>query len=154
MVNNNSFSFVYAEGPESLKEVWKRPSNFLWEAFGASRPPARCLGVAHKRRCFGKPLKGERPRNLWEGWKPPLGGPGRLLPATVPFFGCGEKFLSRCSTGPEENSSRYLASCRCYSTRGCGKAGERLGSTCATDVEGHKRRPPSKVGGLYPEFRV
>ena len=35
-----------------------------------------------------------------------------------------------------------------------GKAGERPGSTCAIDVEGHKRRPPSKVGGLCHEFRV
>ena len=26
-----------------------------------------------------------------------------------------------------------------------GKAGERPGSTCAIDVEGHKHRPPSKV---------
>ena len=24
---------------------------------------------------------------------------------------------------------------------------------CAIDVEGHKRRPPSKVGGLCHEFR-
>ena len=56
--------------------------------------------------------------------------------------------------GPEENSSRYLASRGCYSTPGCGKAGERPGSTCAIDVEGHKRRPPSKVGGLCHEFRA
>ena len=28
------------------------------------------------------------------------------------------------------------------------------GSTCTIDVEGHKRRPPSKVGGLCHEFRV
>ena len=34
----------------------------------------------------------------------------------------------------------------CYSTPGCGNAGERAASTCAIDVEGHKRRPPSKVG--------
>ena len=46
---------------------------------------------------------------------------------------------------PEENSSRYLASRGCYSTPGCGQAGERAGSTCTIDVEGHKRRPPSKV---------
>ena len=38
-------------------------------------------------------------------------------------------------------------------TPGCGKAGERAGSTCPIDVEGHKRRPPSKVGGLCHEFR-
>ena len=31
---------------------------------------------------------------------------------------------------------------------------ERPGSTCAIDVEGHKRRPPSKVGGLCRESRV
>ena len=48
----------------------------------------------------------------------------------------------------------YLASRGCYSTPGCGKAGKRPGSTCAIDVEGHKRRPPSKVGGLCHEFRV
>ena len=39
-------------------------------------------------------------------------------------------------------------------TPGCGKAGERAGSTCAIDVKGHKRRPPSKVGGLCHEYRV
>ena len=43
---------------------------------------------------------------------------------------------------------------RCYSTPGCGTAGERAGSTCAIDVEGLKRRPPLKVGGLCHEFRV
>ena len=58
------------------------------------------------------------------------------------------------STGLEENSSRYLASRGCYSTPGCGKAGERAGSTCAINVEGLKRRPPSKVSGLCHEFRV
>ena len=47
-----------------------------------------------------------------------------------------------------ENSSRYLASRGCYHTPGCRKAGERAGSTCAIDVEGFKRRRPSKVGGL------
>ena len=36
----------------------------------------------------------------------------------------------------------------------CGKAGERAGSTCAIDVEGLKRRPSSKVGGLCHQFRV
>ena len=36
------------------------------------------------------------------------------------------------SAGPEEN--------------GCGEAGERPGSTCAIEVEGLKRRPPT-VGG-------
>ena len=38
-------------------------------------------------------------------------------------------------------------------SRGCCST-ERPGSTCASDVEGHKRRPPSKVGGLCHEFRV
>ena len=33
--------------------------------------------------------------------------------------------------GPVLNSSRYLASRGCYSTPGCGKAGERAGTTCA-----------------------
>ena len=37
---------------------------------------------------------------------------------------------------------------------GCGKAGQRPGPTCAINVEGLKRRPPSKVGGLCHEFRV
>ena len=32
--------------------------------------------------------------------------------------------------------------------------GERAGSTCTIDVEGRKRRSPSKVGGLCHEFRV
>ena len=29
LVNNNTFSFVYAEGPDSLKEVWRKPRNLL-----------------------------------------------------------------------------------------------------------------------------
>ena len=37
MVNNNTFSFVYAEGPESLKEVWRRPSNLLLRMSKAER---------------------------------------------------------------------------------------------------------------------
>ena len=37
---------------------------------------------------------------------------------------------------------------------GCEKAGERAGSTCAIDVEGFKRRPPSKVDGLCHESGV
>ena len=35
-----------------------------------------------------------------------------------------------------------------------GRQASRPGSTCTIDVEGHKRRPPSKVGGLCHEFRV
>ena len=50
--------------------------------------------------------------------------------------------------GPPALRTTYLASRGCYSTPGCGKAGER-----AIDVEGHTRRPPSKVGGLCHEFR-
>ena len=42
----------------------------------------------------------------------------------------------------------------CYSTAECGKAGKRAGTTCAIDVEGFKRRAPSKVGGLCHEGRV
>ena len=41
----------------------------------------------------------------------------------------------------------------CYSPHGCGEAGERLGSLCAIEVEGRKRRPPTEVGGLGLEFR-
>ena len=32
--------------------------------------------------------------------------------------------------------------------------GERIGSLCAMEVEGLKRRPPTEVGGLGFEFRV
>ena len=37
---------------------------------------------------------------------------------------------------------------------GCGEAGERIGSLCAIEVEGLKRRPPTEVGGLGLESRV
>ena len=43
---------------------------------------------------------------------------------------------------------------RCYSPHGCGKAGKRIGSLCAIEVEGLKRRPPTQVGGLSLEFRA
>ena len=85
-------------------------------------------------RLFGRPL--EALAGFWRPLQGP-GGPWRPLD-------CG---------GPGQNTSRYLASRRCYSTPGCRKAGERPGSTCAIDVDGHKRRPPSKVGGLCHEFR-
>ena len=62
--------------------------------------------------------------------------------------------LKGTNTGPEENSSKYLAFRGCYSTPGCGKAGERIGSTCSVDVERLKRRPPSKVGGSWHEFGI
>ena len=48
----------------------------------------------------------------------------------------------------------WKASRGCCSTPGCGKADERAGSNCAIDVAGHKRRPPSKVGGPCHQFRV
>ena len=51
----------------------------------------------------------------------------------------------------EENLLRYRAY---HSPNGCGEAGERLGSLCAIEVEGLKRRPPTEVGGLGLEFRV
>ena len=57
------------------------------------------------------------------------------------------------STGHEENLLRYRAYRGCYSPHGCGEAGERLGSLCAIEVEGLKRRPPTEVGGLGLEFR-
>ena len=42
----------------------------------------------------------------------------------------------------------------CYRPHGCGEAGKRIGSLCAIEVEGLKRRPPTEVGGLSLEFRV
>ena len=35
-----------------------------------------------------------------------------------------------------------------YRPHGCGEAGMRIGSLCAIEVEGLKRRPPREVGGL------
>ena len=46
-----------------------------------------------------------------------------------------------------ENLLRYHAYRWCYRPHGCGEAGERLGSLCAIEVEGLKRRPPTEVGG-------
>ena len=98
----------------------------------------------------GRPLGG-----LWEApGRPGPPDPPRIHPEKNHFnhLVLGNDFKS--STGAEENSSRYLASRGCYSTPGCRKAGEHAGSTCAIDVEVHKRRPPSKVGGLCHESRV
>ena len=53
------------------------------------------------------------------------------------------------SAGP-----RTCSGSGCYRPHGCGEAGERLGSLCAIEVEGRKRRPPTEVGGLGLEFRV
>ena len=93
---------------------------------------------------------------FWEVSK--SGTPGKAL---LIFQGLREALQRSCFLlvlgvvrNLEPNSSRYLASRGCYSTPCCGKAGERAGSSCAIDVEGHKRRPPSKVGGLCHEFWV
>ena len=85
--------------------------------------------------------------------RPPPGSTLKKSASGAQSFGARFRVMTS-STGPEENSSRYLASRGCFSTPGCGKAGERRGSTCAIDVEGHKRRPPSKVARLCHEFRV
>ena len=57
--------------------------------------------------------------------------------------------LTGTSTGPGTGPSRG-----CYRPYGCGEAGKRIGSLCAVEVEGLKRRPPTEVGGLSLEFRV
>ena len=62
--------------------------------------------------------------------------------------------LKGTSTGPEENLLGYRAGRGCYRSHGCGEAGKRIGSLCAIEVEGLKRRPPTEVGGLSLEFRV
>ena len=54
----------------------------------------------------------------------------------------------------EKNLLRYLAGRGCYRPHGCGEAGKRIGSLCAIEVGGLKRRPPTEVGGLSLEFRV
>ena len=48
--------------------------------------------------------------------------------------------------GPEENLFRYRAQSWVLPSSGLQEAGERAGSTCAIEVEGLKRRPPT-VGG-------
>ena len=53
-----------------------------------------------------------------------------------------------------QNLLRYRAGRGCYRPHGCGEAGKRIGSLCAIEVEGLKRRPPTEVGGLSLEFRV
>ena len=72
------------------------------------------------------------------------GGAGEIL---------GGGGRGRGGSGPDpENLLRYRA---CYRPpHGCGEAGQRLGSLCAIEVEGLKRRPPTEVGGLGLEFRV
>ena len=49
---------------------------------------------------------------------------------------------------------RYRVRRGCYVPHGCGEAGESIGSLCAIEVEGLKRRPPTEVAGLDLEFRV
>ena len=43
---------------------------------------------------------------------------------------------------------------KAYRRHDCEEAGKRIGSLCAIEVEGIKRRPPTEVGGLSLEFRV
>ena len=54
--------------------------------------------------------------------------------------------LMGTSTGGEENLLRYRAQSWVLPSCGLQEAGERPGSTCAIEVEGLKRRPPT-VGG-------
>ena len=85
-------------------------------------------------------------RGAWEFWEA-LGGPWEGWGGSWPLWRLGglwegSGFMvwqTGTSTGPEENSSRYLASRGCYSTPGCGKAGERAGSTCAIISAAHRR---------------
>ena len=49
-------------------------------------------------------------------------------------------------TGPEENLLRYRTQSWVLPSSGLQEAGKRPGSTCAIEVDGLKRRPPT-VGG-------
>ena len=56
--------------------------------------------------------------------------------------------LTWTSTGPEENLFGYRAQSWVLPSSGLQEAGERLGSTCAIEVAGLKRRPPT-VGAAF-----
>ena len=103
--------------------------NYFWRPLEASGGPKPLQAQAPEAQ---KPAHtSETPEGPEGSWRPVMEGQGRpwrVWPGTWPVVG---------ATVP-------LA----------GKAGERPGSTCAIDVEGHKRRPPSKVGRLCHELRV
>ena len=112
--------------------------------FGGAWKLLRCLRPLWFR--LVAPIQGLALGGPWEalgglgGWE---GLAGLVWEAQAPF-----------RIHPGKTNLPHLVLRGCYSTPGCGKAGERPGSTCAINVKGHKRRPPSKVGGICNELRV
>ena len=83
----------------------------------------------------------------WEAPGRHLGGTWEA-PEGSPFF-----FFWLVATGPEIRS-QYLAWHGRCSTPAVGTQASVLDRPAPSDVEGHKRCPPSKVGGLCHEFRI
>ena len=106
---------------------WRRPCVSCFVSFCFSAAPLLLRPLIPKFACRGGPGPPGPPQD--PPWKKPAPAP---KPSTLGLQGT--------STGPEENSSRYLASRGCYSTPGCGKAGERAPSMSRGISAAHHRR--------------
>ena len=106
----------------------------------------------HQQQLSPRQGQGRGGAGVWGGFEGP--GPRGKMPLELAW---SLPSLKSARWRFPEPAWRNLLRCRayrgCYSPHGCGEAGERLGSLCAIEVEGRKRRPPTEVGGLGLEFR-